>query len=112
MKDCWPFGVALRGETSSHLRLRWLKTVVVSAEEKAHQMRQAGTGKASASEPLLKCRNWFQMASKLGRTRGSRMSLADTRLLARRCPAGRRREPSLRLSRGTWEGCPRYCRRE
>jgi len=53
MKDCWPFGVALRGETSSHLRLRWLKTVVVSAEEKAHQMRQAGTGKASASEPLL-----------------------------------------------------------
>ena len=41
MKDCWPFGVALRGETSSHLRLRWLKTVVVSAEEKAHQMRQA-----------------------------------------------------------------------
>src|SRR2546421_1949267 len=44
------------------------------------------------------------MASKLGRTRGPRTSLADTRLLARRCPAYRRREPSLRLSRGTWEG--------
>ena len=27
------------------------------------------------------------------------MSLADTRLLARRCPACRRREPGLRLSR-------------
>jgi len=39
------------------------------------------------------------------------MSLADTRLLARRCPACRRREPGLRLSRGTWEGRPRYgCR--
>jgi hypothetical protein len=48
----WPFGVALRGEASSHLMLRWLMTVVVSDEEKAHVMRQVGTGKASASEPL------------------------------------------------------------
>src|SRR6266704_2661390 len=39
------------------------------------------------------------------------MSLADTRLLARRCPACRRREPGLLLSRGTWEGPPRNCRR-
>ena len=31
----WPFGVALRGEASNHLMLRWLKTVVVSDEEKA-----------------------------------------------------------------------------
>jgi hypothetical protein len=37
--------------------LRWLKTVVVSDEEKAHQMRQVGTRKASESEPLSKCRN-------------------------------------------------------
>ena len=29
MKD-WPFGVALRGEASNRLVLRWLKTVVVS----------------------------------------------------------------------------------
>ena len=39
------------------------------------------------------------------------MSLAATRLLARRCPACRRREPGLLLSRGTWEGWPRHCRR-
>src|SRR2546421_2187897 len=39
------------------------------------------------------------------------MSLADTRLLARRCPACRRREPGLQLSRGTWEGQPRHGRR-
>jgi hypothetical protein len=32
----WPFGVALRGEASNHLMLRWLKTVVGSDEEKAH----------------------------------------------------------------------------
>jgi hypothetical protein len=35
MKVLWPFGVALRGEMSSHLMLHWLKTVVVSDEEKA-----------------------------------------------------------------------------
>ena len=36
MKDCWPFGVALWGEASNRLMLRWLVTVVVSDEEKAH----------------------------------------------------------------------------
>ena len=49
MKDLWPFGVALRGEASNRLMLRWLKTVVVSDEEKAPLRRQVGTGKASAS---------------------------------------------------------------
>jgi hypothetical protein len=53
----WPFGVALRGEASNRLMLRWLKTVVVSDEEKAHVMRQVGTGKASESEPLRTRRN-------------------------------------------------------
>jgi hypothetical protein len=60
MKDCWPFGVVLRGVASNRLMLRWLKTVVVSDEEKAHCMRQVGIGKASASESLLNCRNWFR----------------------------------------------------
>jgi hypothetical protein len=41
---------------SNRLGLRWLKTVVVSVEEKAHEMRQVGTGKVSASESLLTCR--------------------------------------------------------
>ena len=35
MKVSWPFEVALRREASSRLMLRWLKTVVVSDEEKA-----------------------------------------------------------------------------
>jgi hypothetical protein len=35
MKGLWPFGVARSGEASNHLMLRWLKTVVVSDEEKA-----------------------------------------------------------------------------
>ena len=51
--------VALRrrpAETSNRLMLRWLKTVVVSDEEKAQVMRQVGIGKTSVSESLLKCR--------------------------------------------------------
>ncbi|MET7336356.1 hypothetical protein [Nonomuraea sp. NPDC005650] len=46
--------------------LRWLKTVVVSDEEKAQKMRQVGAGKASVSELLMTCRNW-KVASKPGR---------------------------------------------
>ena len=57
MKVSWPFGVALRGEASNHLMLRWLKTVVVSDEEKAQVMGQVGIGKASVSEPLMTCRD-------------------------------------------------------
>jgi hypothetical protein len=52
----WPFDTALRGEVSNRLMLRWLKTVVVSDEEKAHVMRQVGIGKTSVSEPLVKRR--------------------------------------------------------
>jgi len=48
MKVLWPFGAAHAGEASSRLMLRWLKTVVVSDEEKAQVMRQAGTGKTTA----------------------------------------------------------------
>ena len=50
MKVSWPFGVALRREAPSRLMLRWLKTVVVSDEEKARVMRQAGTRKTTAVE--------------------------------------------------------------
>jgi hypothetical protein len=63
----WPFDVALRGEASNHLKLRWLKTVVVSVGEKAHVMRQVGIGKASVSEPLMTCRE-VGVTSKPGRS--------------------------------------------
>ena len=52
----WPSGVALQGEASNSLMLRWLMTVVVSDEEKAHVMR-VGTRKASGGEPPMKRRN-------------------------------------------------------
>ncbi len=50
MRVLWPLGAALRREASSRLMLRWLKTVVVSDEEKAHVMRQAGTRKTTTAE--------------------------------------------------------------
>jgi hypothetical protein len=50
MRDLRPLGVALRGAASSRLMLRWLKTVVVGDEEKAHVMRQAGTWKTTTAE--------------------------------------------------------------
>jgi hypothetical protein len=45
----WPFAAALRWEAANHHMLRWLKTVVVSDVEKAHEMRQVGTGKTVRS---------------------------------------------------------------
>jgi hypothetical protein len=103
MKDLWPLGVALRGEAPNRLMLRWLKTVVVRDEEKAHGMRQVETRKAGESEPLSRCRNQSRWHQNLGGGWGCpEMSLAGARVLARRCPAWRRREPGLRLSRGTW----------
>jgi len=56
MRCCTEDGglVALRsrpaGVVSSRLRLRWLKTVVVGDEEKAHVMRQAGIRKTTTAE--------------------------------------------------------------
>ena len=65
MKVLWPFGVALRGEASNHLRLRWLKTVVVSVREKArHRSRQVGTRKTFQNRPV---RRWSVRVSLLKR---------------------------------------------
>lgn len=71
----WPFGIALRREVSNRLMLRWLKTVVVSDEEKAHVMRQVGARKTIAVE-ASKPR---QMASKPGSDVVPGMSLAGVR---------------------------------
>ena len=42
MMKVWPFGAALRGEAPNHHMLRWLKTVVVSDEEKAPEEVSGG----------------------------------------------------------------------
>jgi hypothetical protein len=79
----WPFAAALRWVAANHHMLRWLKTVVVSDVEKAHEMRQVGTGKTVRSPrfrgSLLTCRNsirWHQNRGVVGRPG---MSLAGVR---------------------------------
>ena len=64
MKVSWPFGVALRREASSRLMLRWLKTVVVSDEEKASVEASGGDREgererivADVSKPLRRHQN-------------------------------------------------------
>jgi hypothetical protein len=72
MEDCWPSGAALWGEASKHLKLHWLKTVVVSVEEKASLMTSAGDREGELSSPLMKHRKLW-LASKPGRIRGPGM---------------------------------------
>jgi hypothetical protein len=81
-----PFGAALQGEASNHLKLLWLKSPVVSVEEKAHKMCQVGTKKMSESEPRMTRRN-VRVASKPGSLPGPGMSSEDTCLPTERCPA-------------------------
>jgi hypothetical protein len=69
------------GEASNHVKLRWLKTVVVSVG-KAHGMGQVGIGKASVSEPLMTCREVEVTSNRTDRLWFG-MSLAVDRLLAR-----------------------------
>jgi hypothetical protein len=99
-----PFGVALRGEASSHRELRRLNAVRGERHGKgafdASGRDQEGERKRTADDMS----KHTQTTPKPGCHFGSGMSLAGARLLARRCPAGRRREPDLRLLHGTWEG--------
>ncbi len=86
--------------------LRWLKTVVVSDEEMAPVRCQVGIRKTNASESLLTCRNRFRRHQNRGVKRIPGGAWREFRLLARWCPACRRREPDLRLPRGIGEGVP------
>jgi hypothetical protein len=71
----WPSGAALRGEASNRLMLRWLKTVVVSDEEKAPVQV---SGRDQEDERCWSVEN-LQMTSEPGRSNGSGMSLAGAR---------------------------------
>src|SRR5258708_9043933 len=81
--------------------------------EKAPVRCQVGIRKALHRKPSVRgftvqASLFSEVASEPGVMAWPGMSLADTRLLARWCPAQRWREPDLRLSCGTWEGASRY----
>jgi hypothetical protein len=87
-----PFGVALRGEASNRPLLRWLNTIVVSDVGKGaldvSGRDQEGERKQIADDVSKQTR----MTSKPGCANYLGMSLAGARLLARWCPAWKRRE--------------------
>jgi hypothetical protein len=98
MEDCRPSGIVLWGMVSNRHMLRWLKTVVVSDVEKARVMRQVGVRETNVSEPLLTRREFIGGIRTGWLEVSSGMSRAGAHVLARRCPACRRRDPDLRLS--------------
>ena len=91
----WPFEVALRGEASNRLMLRWLKTVVVSDREKARLIASGGDREDVPDTPgrIAAGRRCGSVVStsdgiKIGGPKlPSEISLAGARVLARRCPA-------------------------
>jgi hypothetical protein len=95
MGDGWPSSVGLRGQALNHPVLRWLKTVVASDREKAHEMRQVGTRKTcqKRSVGVTRLGVAVEASKSLGgiETEGPSlsfgMSLAGARVLARWCPA-------------------------
>jgi hypothetical protein len=70
-----PFGAALRGEAPNHLMLRWLKTVVVSDEEKGAREASGGGREGDHCGRI----EILQMASKPGCIWDSGKSLAGAR---------------------------------
>ena len=96
-----PFGVALRGEASNRPLLHWLKTVVVSDVGKGALDVSGGDQEGERKRIADDVPKQTRVTSKPGCTCYLGMSLAGARLLARWCPAWRRREPGLLLLRGT-----------
>src|SRR6266704_2535749 len=88
--------------------LGWLTTVVVSDEEKAPSEVSGGDREGERERTAVDVSKSLGRHRNRGQDRISGMSLAGARVLARWCPACRRREPGLRLLHGTWEGRCRY----
>jgi hypothetical protein len=110
MEDGWPSSVGLRGQALNHPVLRWLKTVVMSVREKARhdlvrwgpgrRARKCSTGVTRLGVAVEASKSWDGIETG-GPSLPLGMSLAGARVLARWCPAQRRREPGLRLLHGT-----------
>ena len=91
MKDCRPFGAALRGEASNRRLLRWLKTVVVSEDGKGARDASGGGQEGVASKVprgihRLIASLFSEVASEPGVTAWPGMSLAVARIAGQVVP--------------------------
>src|SRR5947209_283603 len=84
MKDCRPFGAALRGVASNRPLLRWLNTVVVSDEGKGVPDTSGGGQEGRATDKVVSAgqaagsrrrRAWSRWLSYLASRRVAAMSL-------------------------------------
>jgi hypothetical protein len=115
MEDRWPSSVGLRGQALNHPgaalaedcrgeRPGRRRDLIASGGDREDVPEASGRGSLVGRSPFEASKS-RQMTSKPGGFRFSLgMSLAGARVLARRCPAYRRRDPGLRLLPGTWEG--------
>jgi hypothetical protein len=96
MEVVWPSGAVLRKAASNHHEGRWLKTVVLSVVGKgAARPRQVWTGKMSDEREfsVVDVSKLSQMTSEPRPEVSLGISLGDSRLLPRWCPAYRQHEP-------------------
>ena len=105
MEVGWPSEAALRGEASNHCALRPLSAVRGERHGKGAPWSASGVDREDERElSVSDVSKPVQLTSKPGSAPYPGISLGDTRLLPRRCPAYRQHEPGSRLLYGTCEG--------
>jgi hypothetical protein len=110
MEVGWSSGAALRGVVSNHRALRPLTAVRGERHGKGALMSASGVDRederkrtvSDVSKPI-------QLTSKPGSAPYPGMSLGDTRLLPRRCPAYRQHESDLGARMERVKVSPRNC---
>ena len=101
-----PLEIALQGEVSNHLKLRWSNAMVVSVEEKVLLDRIRCVTRRRIPVNRRQLVESVGMSSKPGGSRYPGISLEETCSLSRRRPAWRRRELVMGLCVERWNLCP------
>jgi hypothetical protein len=113
MEVGWPSGAALRGVVSNHRALRPLTAVRGERHGKGAPVSASGVDREDGRKRTVSdVSKLIQLTSKPGSAPHPGMSLGDTRLLLRRCPAYRQHEPDPGSRMERVKVSPRNCSRE
>ena len=113
MEVGWPSGAALRGVVPNHRALRPLTAVRGERHGKGAPVSASGTDREDERKRTVDdVSKPIQLTSKPGSAPYLGMSLGDTRLLPRRCPAYRQHEPDPGSRMERVKVSPRHCCRE